>query len=260
MALLNNAFTGKLNLDQQEYRVPEGDWIDALNITRDSKGDFKDTVVANIDGNQWVLYYDRALDTIVKLIENIDDTGGVNVLNFNASFKIIHTDIIYRDYEGDLLLWTDGYNPPREINVDTINNGTYTYIKDSFIELAKRPPQETPTCAYGSDTTKNANNLRRTLFQFATRWQYDDYSKTTFSTYSKIPLPIGFYGSDNDIDNTFNNYISVVVPTGDENVSKIEIAVRLSNGNLWGDFVTAVILDKSALNIPDANRQQGQPF
>ncbi len=287
MALLNNAFTGKLNLDQQEYRVPEGDWIDALNITRDSKGDFKDTVVANIDGNQWVLYslpfgtnkcigqypdklrnrvymfiwnsvdhhlvlyYDRALDTIVKLIENIDDTGGVNVLNFNASFKIIHTDIIYRDYEGDLLLWTDGYNPPREINVDTINNGTYTYIKDSFIELAKRPPQETPTCAYGSDTTKNANNLRRTLFQFATRWQYDDYSKTTFSTYSKIPLPIGFYGSDNDIDNTFNNYISVVVPTGDENVSKIEIAVRLSNGNLWGDFVTAVVLDKAALNIPD---------
>ena len=292
MALLNNAFTGKLNLDQQEYRVPEGDWIDALNITRDSKGDFKDTVVANIDGNQWVLYslpfgtnkcigqypdklrnrvymfiwnsvdhhlvlyYDRALDTIVKLIENIDDTGGVNVLNFNASFKIIHTDIIYRDYEGDLLLWTDGYNPPREINVDTINNGTYTYIKDSFIELAKRPPQETPTCAYGSDTTKNANNLRRTLFQFATRWQYDDYSKTTFSTYSKIPLPIGFYGSDNDIDNTFNNYISVVVPTGDENVSKIEIAVRLSNGNLWGDFVTAVILDKSALNIPDNTTYQ----
>lgn len=287
MALLNNAFTGKLNLDQQEYRVPEGDYIDALNITRDSVGNAKDTVVANIDGNQWVLYslplgvnkcigqyadrlrnrvymfiwnsidhdvilyYDRATNTIVEIMENLDNTGGIDVLNFNPSFKILHTDIIYRDFDGDLLLWTDGYNPPREINVNIASSNPYTYIKDSYIELAKRPPLDPPTCVYGNDTNINANNLRRTLFQFTTRWQCDDFSKTTYSTFSKVPLPVGFYGSDNDIDNTNNNFIAVTVPTGDENVSKIEIAVRLSDGALWGDLVTAVILDKSALNIPD---------
>lgn len=287
MSILNNAFTGKLNLDQQEYRVPEGDFIDALNITRDSRGDAKDSVVANIDGNTWilyslpfgvnkcigqyadrlrnrvylfiwnegnydtVLYYNRSTNTIIKLLENLDDTNGVDVLNFNPSFRINHVDIIYRDDIGDLLLWTDGLNAPREINVDTINNGTYSGIKSNFIELAKRPALSPPICLYGNDTSKNANNLRRTLFQFTARFYCDDYSKTTYSTFSKVPLPIGFYGSDNDIDNTNNNYIAITIPTGDENVAKIEIAVRLSAGALWDDFVTAVVLDKSALGIPD---------
>lgn len=291
MPLLTNGFTGKMNLDTQAYRIPQGDWTYAINITRDSPGEGSDVVVANVVGNSevryqlpegvnkcigkyedrlrnrvyiyiWnsndfdsILYYDRATNQIVSLVQNIVDTYG-DVLNFNPSFRINHTDIIYRDEIGDLLLWTDGYNAPREINVDTINNGTYSAIKENFIELAKRPPLEPPACQFGNDTSINANNLRRTMFQFTTRWHLDDFSKTTFSTYSKIPLPIGFYGSDNDIDNTFNNYISVVVPTGDENVSKIEIAVRLSNGNLWGDFVTAVILDKSALNIPDNTTYQ----
>lgn len=287
MPLLTNAFTGKLNLDRQQYRVPEADWLDALNVIRDSEGDGQDIVVANVPGNKWVLYglppgvnkcigqysdkvrnrvymfiwndinydtilyYDRVTDTITSLITNLVDTNGVDVLNFNPSKRVNHVDIIYRDDVGDLLYWTDGENAPREINVTTINNGTYTYIKDSYIEVAKRPPQYQLTCAYGSDTTKNANNLRRALFMFTVRWHCDDYSYTTFSTYSKVPLPVGFYGSDNDIDNTNNNFITVNYSTGDENVSKIEIAVRISDGNLWSDFVTAVILDKAALNIPD---------
>lgn len=292
MPLLINAFSGKLNLDRQQYRVPEADWLDALNITRDAEGDGSDVVVSNVPGNKWVLYslpfgvnkcigqypdkvrnrvymfiwndgnydsilyYDRNLGTITNLITNITDTNGVDVLNFNPSKKINHVDIIYRDDSGDLLLWTDGYNAPREINVTTINNGTYTFIKDSYIELAKRPPLSTPTCVYGSDTTKNSNNLRRTMFRFTVRWQYDDYSYSTYSTYSKVPLPIGFYGSDNDIDNTNNNFITVNYPTGDENVAKVEIGFQYSLGNLWTDILTAVVLDKAALIIPDNDTGQ----
>lgn len=284
--LMTNGFTGKMNLDTQAYRMPQGDWVYAINITRDASSDGQDVVVSNFDGNSpvtyplpsginkcigryedklrnrvyiyiWnsddfdsILYYDRTTRQIVSLVQNIVDTYG-DVLKFNPSFKINHTDIVYRDQIGDLLLWTDGLNSPREINVDTINNGTYTAIKENFIELAKRPPLITPTCVYGSDTTKNANNLRKALFQFTVRWYYDDYSKSTFSTFSKVPLQIGFYGSDNDIDNTNNNFITINFPTGDENVARVEIAVRISNGPIWNDFVTAVILDKSALNIQD---------
>src|SRR6185295_7878369 len=88
------------------------------------------------------------------------------------------------------------------------------------------------------------------------RWKYDDFEKSTFTTYSKIPLPIGYYGSDNDIDSTKNNFITFTVATGDENVTDIEIAVRFSvasdsSHTTFDDFVLAVSLNKEQLNIPD---------
>lgn len=286
MALINKVFNGKMNLDAQAYRVPTIDYIDALNITRDSRGVSKDKVVANMVGNLnvnysissgvpkvigskedlvrnrvyyfvWnsndhdlILYFDKSTRTIVKLIENITDTSGDDVLNFNPSWKINHIDIIYRD-EGDLLIWTDGLNSPRRINVTDILTNVYTTVKTQFIEVAKRPCLSPPTCVYGSDTTKNSNSLRRTLFMFTQRWGCDNFEKTTFSTYSKIPLPIGFYGSDNDIDSTKNNFITITVQTGDEDVSTIEIAMRSNIGNAWSDFVLVASLDKEQLGIPD---------
>jgi hypothetical protein len=45
-------FTGKLNTDDNDYRIPNGDYVAALNITRDSQGHGQDEVVANIPGNQ----------------------------------------------------------------------------------------------------------------------------------------------------------------------------------------------------------------
>src|SRR6185369_13911053 len=166
-----------------------GDYVDALNITRDSPGEGQDIVVTNIVGNISVsyslpsgtnkvigkfpdkirnriyyavwnsndfdlwLYYDGDSDTIVKLIENITDTDGDDVLAFDPSYKINHIDIIYSDTNGDMILYTDGLNTPRKFNVDHILNGDYTTVQRTFIEVAKAPPQSPPTCVYGTDTT-----------------------------------------------------------------------------------------------------------
>lgn len=286
MAIINNSFNGKLNLDRQAYRIQNGDYIDALNITRDASGEGQDIVVANSEGNTlvsynlptginkvigkfddkirnrvyifiWnsydqdlIIYYDKDNDTMVTLIQNLVDTDG-DVLNFNPSKKINHIDIIYRDTDGDLVFWTDGNVTPRKMNVKHIEDGVYTTIKTAYIESAKAPPLSPVGCVYGSDTNRNANALRRKLFQFTSRFVYDDYEKSTFSTYSKIPLPIGFYGSDNDIDSTSNNFITLTVETGDENIKRIEIAMRNNIGNAWGDFVLVASLDKEQLGIPD---------
>jgi len=48
-------FTGKLNLDDNDYRVPKDDYVDALNITRDAQGHGQDLVLSNIPGNQTTL-------------------------------------------------------------------------------------------------------------------------------------------------------------------------------------------------------------
>lgn len=286
MPLEQKIYSGKLNTDDSPYLLPKADYIDALNITRDAQGEGQDMVVSNVVGNRivsyslptgtnkrigskedlirnrvyyfvWnsnnhdlILFYDKSAGTITKLIENITDTGGTDVLNFDPSWKINHVDIIYRD-EGDLLFWTDGLNAPRKINVTHIINNIYSSVKSQFVEVAKRPPLVPPTCVYGSDTTRNSNSLRRKLFMFTYRWACDDFEKTTFSSYSKIPLPIGYYGSDNDIDSTKNNFITITVQTGDENVTDIEIAMRDNSGNDWEDFVLIASLNKAQLSIPD---------
>jgi hypothetical protein len=286
MPLINRIFNGKMNFDASANRIPQGDYPDALNITRDAQGIGSDEIVSNVIGNQrvlytlptgtnkrvgskadqlrnriyyfiWnsfdqdlILYYDKTTDTIVKLIENLTDTGGENVLDFNPSKRINHIDLIYRD-EGDFLSWTDGNSTPKEINVTTILVGTYGVIQKNFIEAAKRPCLTPPICVYGSDLTRTGNALRRKLFQFSTAFRYDTFAISTPSSFSKIPLPIGFYGSDKDIDSSNNNFITITVETGDKNVTDIEIYMRNNIGDNWSDFVTVVVLNKAQLGILD---------
>jgi hypothetical protein len=278
----------RLNLDDSYYYLGKEDYVNALNITQDVEAVSQSIVTCNITGNRYVPYnkpagtnvtigakadvirnrvfefnwnsndkhsiviFDETTRTRTKLIENLTDTNNEDVLQFTRYNKIIHCDIIYRDEsEGDLLLWTDGNVSPRKLNVKHIQDGNYTYIKVPFIELAKMPPISPVIAVYGSDSTRNANSLRKKLVMATYRWAYDDFEKSTFTTYSKIPLPIGYYGSDNDINNTKNNFITFTVETGDENVTDIEIAVRFNVGNNWEDFVLAVSLDKEQLGIPD---------
>ena len=284
---------GRLNLDDSYVDLDKKDYVDALNITHDSDVASQDIVTTNVKGNQavnfslpngtnvtigakadtlrnrvfefiWnsngnhtILIYDRTTNTRSKLIENLTDTGGIDVLAFTQFGKIVHADIIYRDEEeGDLLFWTDGIVSPRKINVKHIQDADYSVIKTPFIELAKQPPRVPITAVYGSDANRDANSLRRKLLQATYRWKYDDFEKSTFTTYSKIPLPIGYYGSDNDTDSTKNNFITFTVETGDENVTDIEIAVRFSvssdsSTTTFDDFILAVTLNKEQLNIPD---------
>ncbi len=287
MPTTNRILNGKLNLDVDNYALPPGDYLDALNITRDSKGQNQDKVVANVPGNTLIsytlpagtnkcigsfadlvrnriyyyvwnsagnhswLYYDGASNTITKLIEDLTDTGGEAVLDFDPSKRINHIDVINRDEEGDLVFWTDGNTTPKCANVTRILNAEYSVIKSSFIETAKKPFLSAPTCAYGTDTSRESNSLRRTLFQFSARPVYDDFQKATLSTYSKVPLPVGYYGSDNDTETTANNFITVTIETGDEDVAKLEIYMRYNTGNTWSDFLLVGAIDKEQFSVPD---------
>lgn len=292
MGQINRVFNGKLNLDVSPNKIPPADYSDALNITRDAQGDGQDIIVTNIPGNErvfyslpagqnkrngsysdkvrnriyyWVwnsngynlwLYYDATENTIVKLVEDLTDTDNIPVLDLNPSKRINHVDIIYRDDEGDLVFFTDGHTTPKEANVKFLLEGKYSTIKTAYIELAKRPPLSSPTSVYGNDSLRTANALRRKLFMPIYRWTYDDFSKSSFSPSGKIPLPIGYYGSDNDIDNGTNNFITITVETGDENVTDIEIAVRENSGNNWLDFILVASINKTDFNIPDNSTYQ----
>ena len=54
--IINTPFSGKLNLDDAEYRINNNDYVDALNVTKDAQGRGQDKVVSNILGNTIISY------------------------------------------------------------------------------------------------------------------------------------------------------------------------------------------------------------
>jgi len=286
MPISNRIFSGKLDLDTHPFRVAQGDYIDAENITRDSEGLGTDGVVGNIKGNQlvpytfqagtqkaignfsdkvrnriyyfvWnsnnydsILYYDRSNGTIVKVFENLTDSGSVDILNLNPSYKINHIDIIHRD-EGDLLSWTDGLNPPRKINVLTATAGGYGVWLESYINVIKAPAQVPPAVVYEDDATITVNNLRKRLFKIKYEFEYDDFEKSVTSSQSELPLPVNYTDSAIDKDPTKNARIAIVVQTGSTRVKKIRILAAQSLGNVFSDFFLINVIDKAASSIPD---------
>jgi hypothetical protein len=282
MPIINNPFNGKLNLDVAEYRISNGDYIDALNITKDAQGRGQDRVVSNIVGNTlipytlplgtnkiigfypdkirnrayyflWnssgyntILYYDLNNDTITKVLESKTDSDGIDILNFNPSYKVLSVNIFYRDDEGDILFFNDGYNPPKNINVAE-NYGTSWKLE--YILVAKAPPIMPAKVVYENDTTVKVNNLRNKLFQFSYRYVYTNNEKSVWSSKSIVPLPQQY--SLNLTNNPFtdNSRISISVNSGGLNVRDIEICFRETSNGVTSDWFLIRLFNKQELEI-----------
>lgn len=282
MPVINNPFNGKLNLDVAEYRISNGDYIDALNITKDAQGRGQDRVVSNIVGNTlipytlpsgtnkiigfypdkirnrayyflWnsngyntILYYDLSNDTITKVLESKTDSDGIDILNFNPSYKVLSVNIFYRDDEGDILFFNDGLNPPKNINV-TEDYGTSWKLE--YILVAKAPPVMPPKVVYENDTTVKVNNLRNKLFQFSYRFVYTNNEKSVWSSKSIVPLPQQYspYLTNNPF--TDNARISISVASGGLDVRDIEICFRETSSGVTSDWFLIKLFNKESLSI-----------
>lgn len=283
MPIINNPFNGKLNLDVAEYRISNGDYIDALNITKDAQGRGQDRVVSNIIGNTlipytlpsgtnkiigfyadkirnrayyflWnsngydsILYYDLSNDTITKVLENKTDSDGIDILNFNPSYKVLSVNIFYRDDEGDLLFFNDGLNPPKVINV---SEDYGTSWKLEYILVAKAPPVMPPKVVYENDENVKINNLRNKLFQFSYRFVYQNNEKSVWSSKSIVPLPQqSTFQLTDDNNFTNNSLISISVSTGGIDVKAIEISFRETSNALTSDWFLIRQINKADNSI-----------
>lgn len=285
MPIINNPFNGKLNLDVAEYRISNGDYIDALNVTKDAQGISQDMVISNIIGNTlipytlpegtnkvigfypdkirnrayyflWnsdgynsIIYYDLSNDSITTVLESKTDSDGIDILNFNPSYKVLSVNIFYRDDEGDLLFFNDGLNPPKNINV---NDNYGTSWKYEYLLIAKAPPIMPPKVVYENDTTVTINNLRNKLFQFTYRYVYVNNEKSVWSSKSIVPLPQqDTLLLTDDVIFTNNSRISVSVSTGGLDVKGIEISFRETSNGFTSDWYFIKLFNKSDLSIDD---------
>ena len=282
--IINTPFSGKLNLDDAEYRVSNNDYIDALNITKDAQGTGQDKVVSNILGNTlipytapagtnkvigfyadkvrnrayyflWnsggfnsIIYYDLNNQSITTLLKSKTDSNNIDILNFNPSYKVLSINIFYRDIEGDILFFNDGYNPPKSLNVRNIYGSNW---KLEYLIVAKAPPIMPPQVVYENDTTITINNLRNKLFQFCYRYVYDNNEKSVWSSKSIVPLPQQPSLSLTDNTASNNARISVNFSTGGPDIKAIEISFRETTNGITSDWYLIKSFDKDSLVIAD---------
>ena len=267
--IINNPFNGKLNLDDALYRISNGDFIDALNITRDSPGLLSDKVVANIVGNTeiqytlpsgtnkvigffadkiknrgyyfvWnssgfhsILYYDANTDSVNKVLISKTDSAGIDILNFNPTYKVTSINIYYKD-SGDLLFFNDAYNPPRYINVQTVNS--LLPYKEEYMSVIKAPPTTPPLVVYENDDTVKTNNLRNKLFQFSYRYVYLDNEKSVWSSKSIVPLPQQPTINLTENSVSLNSRIAIFYPTNNQYLKGVEICFRETSAGITSNW------------------------
>jgi hypothetical protein len=205
--------------------------------------------VYNSNNNHAIFIYNIVGRTIDRLIQSGINTNG-DILNFDITKPISSVNILYNDGAlGDILFYVDSLGRPTKINIQRYLAGTYTNIQRSFIDVAKAPAQMPPKVVYENDDSITVNNLRNKLFQFRTRFVYDDYEKSVYSGASITPLPNQDSLSTTQSDPTKNNRIALFISTGDVDVIKIEIAVRVTENGVTTDWQLLDSLDKSILNI-----------
>lgn len=282
--IINTPFSGRLNLDDADYRISNNDYIDALNVTKDAQGAAQDKVVSNIQGNTlipytapsgtnkvigfysdkvrnrayyflWnsngyntILYYDLNTDVVVPVLISKTQSNGIDILNFNPSYKVLSVNIFYRDLEGDILFFNDAYNQPKSLNVTNIYGNNW---KLEYLLVAKAPPVMPPKVTYENDTTITINNLRNKLFQFSYRYVYDNNEKSVWSSKSIVPLPNqpSLTLTDNNAEN--NARIAIVFSTGGPDVKAIEVCFRETTNGLTSDWYLIKSFNKESLTILD---------
>lgn len=223
---------------------------------KDEENDCFYYCIQNDQGYHTVYKFDNLSSLTTVILQSKTDSNGIDILRWSPlkQYRINHIDII----ANKLFTCVDGLNKAVKFNmnkaVDKTSSGYGLIIFEDFIRAYKQTAVYAPTAAYITDTTRNANNLYGNLFKFTTRFKYDDKEESNWSDWSVVPKPgQQSYTGINAI--TFdNNCIELTVATGNQLVTKIEIAVQ-ANSTAGGvensTFFICAVLDKAELRIAD---------
>ena len=288
---VKNSFLSGLDLDTSVFQLKRDAYIDALNITRDAVGEGQDLVLTNIPGNQLVNYvlpsgvnicigayantlrntviyfvynsndrhqilqFDTESRTITKILENLIDTGGEDVLGFTADGKITSVNVYPRDFEGDLLYFLDSQLRPTMLNIQRFLAGEYTPVTREILDVIKAPYLFPITGVYGNDTNTRSNYLVNREFQFAQLYVYDEYEQSVLSPWSAVLVPQRILDQAYTSVITNNNVIYLSLDSGEKNVKSVKLLMRYAEKtNNWSDFLVVDTIDKTEIGLKSQYR------
>src|SRR5690606_8133223 len=209
----------------------------------------------NSDGYHGIYRYNSVDNAVIRIMQCIDDTGGVDIFKWEEKDRILGVNVI----SNNLLYWTVyGVNrhPARKINVDKALDRSETgyngVIKEVYTRAYKRTSVYPPRAEYFTDDTKKFNRLYGRLFKFAIRYGYDDGEWSNWSSFSSVPTPDFERYSGSLSVPLENNGINIHINTGDFLVKRIEIAMMCTNpdGGVL-PWVSVDTIEKDKVNVGD---------
>lgn len=178
MAEVKNSFlSSKMNQDLDDRLIPNGEYRTALNVSIGKSENSDIGTLQNILGNQLVnsantiiglecigYYMDNAGNRIFQFLTNEGDNltdpvyHQITVYDFNTNTYTVLVEGAFLNFSKDypvtgvtlvenLLFWTDYYNQPRKINIQSASNfpassASPYYINEDQISVAKYAPVE----------------------------------------------------------------------------------------------------------------------
>jgi len=264
-------FLGGLNSDDAEYLLPREDYRDCVNMRNTSSrsdevgnmenmkaiaiqqgtatpgsgstetsnfciGSCEDkqnrkvySFVWNPVGSHYIREYDGSYGTII--ITN-------QILNFDR-YHLIDAEVV-----GDFLYWTDGFNPPRYLNIKRLKADEYpTTLSDDDINLIMKAPNYPLTLTRSQDSSYSLNDINNYSFEFAYRYVYKDGQISVLSPSSVISTPEPL---------SQNNYIRLNFPVAESIpafVDKMEIYFMMNKSYTWQLFDKGTVAELISAEI-----------
>jgi hypothetical protein len=180
-----------------------------------------------------VPYFKDAIYELDVLSKTVEEVIMGSFLKFNNTMRITGINVV----DGKYLLYTDGTNEPRNIDIVRAKAGELT--TEQQILAIKQPPLKQPkNLSVANDFTFIGNNIRGNFFQFKYRYVYQDNTKSVFSPISEISEmgTLFFPEVEQYSNNSLNNAISFdyLIPSSD--IKYAELAVRVGNTGDFGIF------------------------
>lgn len=209
--------------------------------------------VYNSSGYDAIFVYNtisRSISTL--LMSKVNSAANEPLFSFNPDNPITSVNILYRTEEdGDIIMWTDSSNRPMKLNIKEAESNVYAAgWKKSYLTVSRPMPLLSPVCKYideGSVANETVNNLKNKVYQFRYRWVYKDFTKSTWSPWSKLFAPVNVDDVANESNPLKNNTISVKYFSGDSDILKIEIAARHSIDTTFTDPFLVETINKAGL-------------
>jgi len=217
--------------------------------------------VFNDQNNHSIWTYKLDTKEIKKVISNLTvtfvlpppsqpliiETYAGEALNFKVENKIYHANVI-----DNILYWTDGFNPPRKLDIikaiiftENIGLSDEGYSASAFIsieeasktmDVLKAPPTVVIEAEYQTNLDKNFNKLYGNQYQFRYQYVYENNEESKWSMISKQPFPTisELVLGRNTIESPLtDNEIKLTYNVGSSNVRQINFAYRRGENGAW---------------------------
>tara|TARA_R110000850_G_scaffold72024_11_gene158710 strand:+ start:5622 stop:10490 length:4869 start_codon:yes stop_codon:yes gene_type:complete len=269
MPEVKNTFIGsKMNKTVDSRIMPKGEYRDALNFRISNSegadagagenslsnrkltnfdlgtnthtiGMFGDEFVEKIywfvksDKGSYILEYDNTNEVGAIVLEDTR-VGDLNILNLNKDFLITGVNILIdSDKDVRFLLWTDGLNDPRQINIERAKSYGANNFDNDDISLYKKPPLNPPTIELVDTSSDQENNLEEKFLRFSTRFKYLDGEYSAMSPLSELafePKPFNYDYSISSNESMVNRFSAVTIKfnTGGKLITDIEVIFKES--------------------------------